>query len=209
MGYPWWVYVLLFIVVGCVAVGAWWVYRQVKPHGTEDEYVERTDERDPLEAVEGFTRRWAVLQTNFMRRVALTLIVLCALIAVSLGINVTLYAAQNEDDSQQAALSQTNSDILRRLNMELRDRRERSARTDQQQCEDIEKLKSGARESAAAGRRTIGALTGLSAADKARLVESSKDQVKRFAPRRTVLPDGRVLVGLDACGVLPNADKVP
>lgn len=198
LSYPWWVYVVLFVVAAAAAIGGWWLYRQVKPKGTENEWIDRSDRREPMEAVEGFTRRWALLQTDFMRRVAMALVTLAALIAASLGINVTLYSAQRDDDQARGV-------ILMRLNSELKDRRERSARTDRQQCEDIERLKANARQSAESGRKTIKALSGLTAADKAVLIASSEASEKLFAPR-SVTVRGRVLKGVDACGSLPNAE---
>lgn len=209
MNYPWWSYLALIVVAVTVIFGGLWLYRQVRPAGTEGEYVRRVDDRDPMEAVEGFTRRWALLMSDFMRRVALALVVLAALIAAALGINVTLYGAQREDDRQQVRQSETNRVLIDRLNRELVDRRDRAAATDRQQCEDIERLKANARQSARSGRDTIRSLTFLSAQDKARLLQSSRDTERLFAARVVTTKDGKTLKGVAACASLPNSVRTP
>jgi hypothetical protein len=209
MSFPWWADVALFVTVTAAALGGWWLYRQVRPKGTENEWIDREDEREPMEAVEGFTRRWAQLQTAFMRHVALCLVVLAALIAASLGINVTLYAAQREDDRQQSEQTETNRQLIERQNADMRERRDRAAATDRQQCEDIERLKANARKGARDGRRTINSLTFLSAADKARLMQSSRDNEKLFGPRTVTTRDGKTLRGVAACASLPNTVRAP
>jgi hypothetical protein len=166
----------------------------------------RGGEQDPVAVVHGFTGRVEARLSQFMRRVAVALIVLTALITVSLAVNVLLWGKSRIDDRQQTALSHTNARIIARLNRELIDRRSRAAATDRQQCVDIERLKANARKSGRQGEKTIKALTGLPEKDKAALIAANRRSLKLFKSRVVVTAGGIRLRGVAACSHLPNAD---
>lgn len=204
--------VLLGLVVLGLVAGGVALYRHVKPAIHDDEPVPERGDGSAVEELEGFQRRIITWVGTFMRRVAVSLIVLGALILASLAINVVLWGQQRADDRAGEAQTATNTRVLRELEAnrkraaaDLKDRRDRAAATDRQQCEDIEKLKADARRGAREGRKTIKALRGLPKDDVDRLLESSKRSEKRFAPRIVTTKDGRTLKGLAACGALPNA----
>ena len=205
--------VLLALVLLLLVLGGFRLYRHVRPAIHEDEPVpERTGEATEAEELLGFQQRIVTWVGTFMRRVAAALIALAALILLSLAINVVLWGQQRADDRAQKDQTETNTAVLRELEAnrkgdeaDLKDRRERAATTDRQQCEDIERLKADARRGAREGRRTIRALRGLPKEDIARLLESSRRSEERFVARVVTTREGKTLKGVSACAALPNS----
>lgn len=196
---------VLVVLVLVLVYGGWRLFRSVSPSTRAGVALVQRDSSDAVEELEGFQLRIVEWIGTFMRRVAVSLIVLAGLLLLSLAVNVLLVGEQRQDNRQRGEQTKTNEAVIKRFERESVDRRRRAAATDRQQCQDIERLKANARKGAREGRRTIRALKGLPKEDVEALLESARQSEKRFAPRVVRTKNGE-LVGLAACTALPNAD---